>query len=443
MGIDSSLPAMQDKMWILLLFLGTVLAWEDCSEYTANKCTGDPYAEIIAFNAGSQEKCQAHCELFSNCKFYAFHTLMSQGVDCHLFDEPFSAYINHCKERGGPWVPKQEQGGPCFSPEENSCEVAQYGNCNMMGKIEETFDNTPYEKTCEKICSLNSVCKFWVHSSETNECHLYDSAEKKCNVAFGPRDGTPDECAGPDPTRSTNRPTEPTVTPPPDCDIDCPAQGLALFPDCENCGRFYECFNGALTSRECPYCNHFDPDKGYCNQPPTVDCGDRPVPDPDDCHACDNPPPCRCPQGYFPDPWSCGQYYYCQDNSPDPYSCQNDTFSGLYNDKLIQCDFPERVQCEDRPICRGPSRTKCQCQGAVIKPPVTCKGTSGITLEADPYNCQHFLVCMGGELAEDIYCPDGQYLPEGGQECVAGDGSQCGKRPVCEEIQKSEKCVCK
>ena len=39
--------------------------------------------------------------------------------------------------------------------------------------------------------------------------------------------------------------------------------------------RFYECFNGDLTIVECPYCNLYDEDKRVCNQPVTVDCGDR------------------------------------------------------------------------------------------------------------------------------------------------------------------------
>merc|ERR1712236_188411 len=47
----------------LLLFLSCSLAQESpCNEYAVNDCTQDPDAEFLAFNAGSQLKCQKHCD---------------------------------------------------------------------------------------------------------------------------------------------------------------------------------------------------------------------------------------------------------------------------------------------------------------------------------------------------------------------------------------------
>jgi len=428
-------------MWLpLLLGLGSALAFEDCKDYMSSKCAGDPYSEVIAFNVGSQELCQAHCELFENCQFYSFHILPTQGVDCHLYDEPFTAYVNHCKEVGGPAKGSSDLHGPCFSPDPDSCEIQQYGDCNMFGQVEEEVDSVTDKFKCEQFCSLNKVCQYWTYNTETQSCKLFNDDGKKCNVAFGPHSGSPFECGSDPDDITTNRPPDPTVDP--DCGVTCPSEGLALFEDCHSCGRFYECFNGALTQRTCPYCNHFDPRSGFCNQPPTVDCGSRPVPDPDDCHECEQEPPCLCPMGYFPDPWDCDTYVYCSDSKHTDYSCSNGTFSGLYNDKKIQCDFPERVQCENRPICRGDSYTKCQCQGAKEAEPATCAGTSGVIIVEDPYNCQHFLVCVNGNMMQEVFCAAGQYLPPGGQECVAGDGSVCGGRPVCEDIQATKKCTC-
>ena len=35
---------------------------------------------------------------------------------------------------------------------------------------------------------------------------------------------------------------------------------------CRPFSRYWECFNGVLTSVKCPYCNWYDAEKGQCNQ---------------------------------------------------------------------------------------------------------------------------------------------------------------------------------
>ena len=87
----------------LFLFLSSSMCQESpCNDYAVNDCTQDPDAEFLAFNAGSQVKCQKHCEIQEECQFYAYHKKPTQNVDCHLFAEPFHVYAGHCNVSTGP-----------------------------------------------------------------------------------------------------------------------------------------------------------------------------------------------------------------------------------------------------------------------------------------------------------------------------------------------------
>merc|ERR1711973_6195 len=199
-------------------FLLQVNGFTDCSDFFLGQCTGDLNAEIIQFNTGSQEKCQAHCELFDGCQFYSFYETPTQNVDCHLFNEPFSAYVNHCNLRGGPKI-----------------------------QIIEGTWSAPTALACEKICGgYNPAgepgCEMWTFEKQEQKCSLNDSAEMKCNVAFGPSSGSPADCGG------ITFPPGPTPSPidPPTPDF-CPDNGLEIKPDPNHCDGFLECWNGVLT----------------------------------------------------------------------------------------------------------------------------------------------------------------------------------------------------
>ena len=144
---------------------------------------------IFSLNAGSQEKCQEFCNVMNNenynCQFYAFYKKPIQNVDCHLYDEPFSAYINHCDRRIGPR--NKETPSTCFNPQENSCEISQNENCNLFGRILESNLATPSPQICQEVCSINADCMYWEWSHEKQICNLYDSDEKQCDIVFGPR----------------------------------------------------------------------------------------------------------------------------------------------------------------------------------------------------------------------------------------------------------------
>merc|ERR1712183_282387 len=163
------------------------------------QCSGDVMAEIIQLNAGTQEKCQAFCELYDiqgpqYCEFYRFDATPSQGVDRHLFNEPFRAYVNHCKSRGGPKREGANQGSSCFSPSGDTCEVAQQQDCVLFGAAIDGIESAPDEFTCEKLCGAYPTCQLWFFDREEKRCSLFDDAGIQCNKIFGPHSGSPQEC---------------------------------------------------------------------------------------------------------------------------------------------------------------------------------------------------------------------------------------------------------
>merc|ERR1712013_784089 len=268
--------------------MGSMGQESPCNDYAVNDCTQDPDAEFLAFKAGSQVKCQKHCEIQEECQFYAYHKKPTQNVDCHLFAEPFHVYAGHCDVSTGPL--NRDPPGACLTPQENSCEIEQHENCVLYGKILESNIQSP--------------------------------------------DG-----------------------------VTCPEEGLQLFADCDNCGGYLECYNGVMTTKTCPNCYLFDEGKGYCNQPTQVSCGDRP--EDENCSAETKPGDCPYDNGYFKDAHNCGRYFVCKNGVSETFSCKNATFDGLYDYNLEWCNWPEKVDCEDRPICGGepPEYTNCQCQG--------------------------------------------------------------------------------
>jgi len=421
---------------LLLVIYGASSEKPVCQDYAFKDCLQDEEAEFVAFNTGSQLKCQKHCEIEEECQFYSFHHRPTQNVDCHLFREPFSAYINHCNTRSGP---PDDVPSSCLTPKENSCEIEQQENCVMYGQVIESDLDSPSVEICAALCKTNEArCKYWEWDKESKLCSFYDSIDKQCNIIHGPRDGEPGDCST-DPTTAT---TEGSTASQGTCGITCPPNGMQLFADCENCGGYYECFNGVMTQKPCPNCYLYDIEKEYCNQPTQVSCGDRPQDD--NCNAETKPGDCPFDNGYFKDQHNCAKYFICVNGEATSMSCTNATFNGLYDYNLEWCNWEDKVDCEDRPICsEGPPTYKnCQCQGADKVTDFHCPNDSGVQVFIDPFNCQHIIVCQGGNQVQDAFCDDGMYGDEKTGTCVNGDGSICGGRPICRDKKASEDCYC-
>ena len=185
------------RMYLLALFflLPVLVRSEDppCTDYAVTECNKDENGELFSLDAESQANCQQFCEDAKDCLFYAYYKTTVMNVNCHLFREPFHVYLDHCDVHSGPL--NKNSPSKCFYPEENSCEVEQFEDCVLYGTVLERDIAAPDVAICEEFCRLNEGggCRYWQWNREKETCDLFDSAEKVCNIVFGPKDFTPQQ----------------------------------------------------------------------------------------------------------------------------------------------------------------------------------------------------------------------------------------------------------
>ena len=159
----------------------------------------------------------------------------------------------------------------------------------------------------------------------------------------------------------SNQPPCKTTTTSPDCGpvADCKELGDGYFPDPYNCRKYWHCYNGEGEHHICPN----DPATGEpmlydlvydgCNFQEYTDCGDRPVCDNCycDCGPADHHPDDICvgkTDGWYPDEFNCAKCWHCDLEEGTHYMCA----PGLvWETDKETCDWPDRVDCGDRPTC--------------------------------------------------------------------------------------------
>jgi len=216
--------------------------------------------------------------------------------------------------------------------------------------------------------------------------------------------------------------------------IKCPQSGLHLYPDENNCNKYYECYYGQLNNITCEKDYLYNEVYRWCDFPDHVECGSRLVCEGDgtDCyeHHIDNNIPtsspddgfdCPEPQGFFADDKNCAKYWQCSNNVAIHHTC--DTKGGiqlLYRPSNIQCDYPERVDCGNRPICEDVENDEnCNRHTTTPKPITPCDGIpcdhgDGFYPEGDCVQC--FCRCSGGVHYETC-CQPGLFFNPAIEEC--------------------------
>merc|ERR1711981_8518 len=138
----------------------------------------------------------------------------------------------------------------------------------------------------------------------------------------------------------------------------CPNDGPIdhTYPDPDHCSMFWDCYNGCLTKMVCQLDYLYDTAHGWCDYPQKVHCGDRdcdgrPCNDDNnddidfDCEAAGG-------DGYYADPANCIKYIHCSAGVAESLICQKSGGKQLqYRPSNVQCDYPDRVECGDRPVC--------------------------------------------------------------------------------------------
>ena len=229
----------------------------------------------------------------------------------------------------------------------------------------------PDEFNCRKYWHCNKGESKGEHilcpNDEDGNPEMYDLTYNGCNyAAYTQCNGRPvcDEC---------NKNCEASPTVPPDCTpdnqkISCKDMGAGWFPDQYNCRRYWHCLNEEAEPEHllCPDDEEGNPevfDSTYegCNYLEYTKCGDRPVCDecnqncyqptssPDGELDCGHDLDCSSkPDGYYADPYSCKKYWHCSGGRGSHMICDGEL---MYEPSKVQCDYPDRVNCGNRPPC--------------------------------------------------------------------------------------------
>ena len=285
------------------------------------------------------------------------------------------------------------------------------------------------------------------------ECNNECAEHKLCqrNFLFDLEYG----CFYPTDVECKDRPCDNTdhcvTTPPPastteDCghpwEGDCNELGEGFYPDPYNCRKYWNCMgNLNVQHMICEDNLLFKPDRQWCDYPENVECEDRPV-----CDECDNgcvtkPPPTPdcghvmdCTDmvdGYYPDPYNCRKYWHCYAGSGDHMTCKDNL---LYDPVNTWCNYPDSVQCGDRPIC-GPCDEDCQTTTLPCDHQMDCSSMPD-GWYPDTYNCRKYWHCENGQ-GQHYTCDDNLLFDSGHVWCDFPDRVDCHGRPVCDNCDSN------
>jgi len=314
----------------------------------------------------------------------------------------------------------------------------------------------PDPKNCIKYyhCFKHAVEDHLICPNEGGVQQLYDPDHVWCDypnkVDCGDRPicDENDENCDEAPTTVTD-PTAPTKAP-----FECP-EPSGYFADPNNCMKYYHCYEGAVEEHlNCPLDTLgkqelYDPDHMWCDHPERVDCGSRPICDKND-ENCVYPTTTKpktttpidfdCPQpnGYFPDPKNCIKYYHCYEGVVEErITCPKvNGKQECFDPVNTWCDWPERVDCGNRPICDENDEncntpptagtTTPRPTGPTTTPrPDRCAQYGSCTMDQDglgPYKAegpceQCFCQCVAAGFYSEVCCEPGLVFNEITEQC--------------------------
>jgi len=311
----------------------------------------------------------------------------------------------------------------------------------------------PDPKNCIKYyhCFNSAVEAHLMCPNEDGVQELYDEEHTWCTYPNKVNCGDRPICDENDENCGEATTVKPTTRKP---DFECPELS-GYFADPKNCIKYYHCFDGIPQEHlMCPFDEAgkqelYDPVHTWCDHPERVDCGERPICDKND-ENCIDPddktttpsPDFQCPQpnGYFPDPKNCIKYFHCYENLVEQHiTCP--IVNGkqeCYDDVNTWCDWPERVNCGNRPICDQNDENCNTPTGPTVptgpttppgptttKGPDKCAPYNPCTMDADgkgPYHAegpceQCFCQCVLAGFFEEVCCEPGLVFNQKIEQC--------------------------
>ncbi|CAG9790986.1 unnamed protein product [Diatraea saccharalis] len=243
-----------------------------------------------------------------------------------------------------------------------------------------------------------------------------------------------------------------------------------LFPH-NNCHKFYQCWDGKLVVHTCPSKLYFSVEENRCEWAIEVDCSGREVPeDNNDSDENDNEDKgnegstCNCnpeeapaicaakdSNGELVAHENCNQFYICNEGAPVTISCPGNLLFNPYENK---CDWPDKVQCDNRVIPDGEDCDDngneggdnggegngdndngdggngggtCNCNPE--EAPAICQAEDSNDVLVAHENCNQFYVCSQGAPVA-LSCPGNLLFNPYKNQCDWPDKVECGDRVI-------------
>ncbi|KAA0192448.1 Cuticle Protein CPAP3 [Hyalella azteca] len=244
-----------------------------------------------------------------------------------------------------------------------------------------------------------------------------------------------------------------------DCPPDC-WDGGDLYPNLQDCSKFYQCAHGTPYLMSCPAGLHYSlslercdyPEEANCTADPSYDCGETtPTTRAPDSQTSSDPaaseapviplddqlldsgdciPPCPSPEALYPHPHDCTKYFHCANSVPYLKSCPH---GQEYWGDMERCDWPEYAQCVASP------EAPCDAITAPPRPTVSsCKPSCPwpYAYMPHPQDCTKFYVCDGQSNAFESSCQAGLFYSMDTLRCDYPEVALCtaGPQHGCDEL---------
>jgi len=352
---------------LLLVVLLVAGATADCPTTLPDGTQCPQVADDHSYTYPDPEDCSAFYECWNGCaahlkcqldynydvahKWCNYH----QDVDCG--DRPCWDPV-HC-----PGAPPTTAAASTTATTHNDEDCGHVKDCTVVesGWYEDTYNCRKYwhclngtgeHFTCpdDQLYDPDNVWCNFPHLVECGDRPICDDCDENCGDAFSTTEAV-------------------TTTEFVECGHvkDCTNVTDGWYEDPYNCRKYWHCLDGHGDHFICAEGLLYDPENIWCNFPQYVTCGDRPICNDcdEDCGSTEDPASSTsgttsetdcghvkdCSEvadGWYEDPYNCRKYWHCLGDHGDHFTCDE----GLFYDPInVWCNFPEYVDCGDRPIC--------------------------------------------------------------------------------------------
>jgi len=189
--------------------------------------------------------------------------------------------------------------------------------------------------------------------------------------------------------------------PTPSPHFECPDED-DYYPNPTNCKAFYQCVNGTAWQQECPADLYFNPILKVCDYKENVDCKQDTIKTIRDVEPTPSPT-FKCPeeQGFYSNPTDCSKFYLCANYLAWEQQCPGKL---LFNKAINQCDFPEKVDCNQKFVRQSVKIPKAD---PTPSPKFQCPEDEG--LFPSPTDCKKFYQCFNHTAWQSL-CPADLYF---------------------------------